>query len=79
MIALAREIGAGVVMDERKGRRVAVMAYGLHVVGTGRILLEAKERGRIGRVRPLVEQMQDAGYYLSMRLKERLFQEAGEA
>jgi uncharacterized protein len=79
VITLARESGAGVVMDERKGRRIAAMAYGLHVVGTGRILLEAKERGLVNHVKPLVEEMHAAGYFLSERIKQHLLREAGEA
>lgn len=78
VITLAKELNIGVLMDERKGRRVAEFAYGLNVLGTGRILLEAKERKLIEQVRPLVEQMQAGGYYLSERLRTGLYRAAGE-
>src|SRR4051812_12221322 len=42
-IALALERSASLVlMDEVKGRRVVRNVYGLHVIGTGRLLVEAK-------------------------------------
>lgn len=78
VITLAKELNIGVLMDERKGRRVAAEAYGLMVIGTGRILLEAKNRRLIGQIRPLVEQMRAGGYYLSERLMRNLCREAGE-
>lgn len=79
VIALASELGIGVLMDERKGRRVASLAYGLPVIGTGRLLIEAKERGFIGAIRPLMDQMRAGGYYLSDRLFQSLCCEAGES
>ena len=78
VITLAKELDIGVLMDDRKGRRVAALAYGLAVIGTGRILLEAKERRLVTEIRPLVEQMRAAGYYLSDRLVHKLYSEAGE-
>lgn len=78
VIALAKELNIAVLMDERKGRRVAAMVYGLPVIGTGRLLIEAKERGMISSVRPLLEQMRSGGYYVSDRLFLGLCREAGE-
>jgi len=78
VIALACEFQCGVLMDERKGRRVASLVYGLQVIGTGRILVEAKERGFVTKIRPLMEQMRAGGYYLSDRLVYALCREVGE-
>jgi len=78
VIALAKELQIGVLMDERKGRRVAALAYGLTVMGTGRLLLEAKERGIVTEIRPLMEKMREGGYYISDRLFENLCRAAWE-
>jgi uncharacterized protein len=78
VIALARELCLPVLMDERKGRKVAVLAFNLAVFGTGRILVEAKRHGLLEQVRPAMEQMRAAGYFLSERLVEYIAREAGE-
>jgi predicted nucleic acid-binding protein len=78
VIALARELSMPILMDERKGRKVAVLAFNLAVFGTGRILVEAKRHGFIDHVRPAMEQMRAAGYFLSERLVLYVAREAGE-
>jgi predicted nucleic acid-binding protein len=67
------------LMDDRRARRVAELAYGLRVKGVAGILVAAKHRGLISAVRPLLEMMQVRGYYLSPRLITRACLEAGEA
>lgn len=79
VIALAKELQIGVLMDERKGRRIATLAYGLTVIGTGRILIEARERGLIAEIRPLMEKLRETGYYISDRLFQNLCRAAGES
>jgi uncharacterized protein len=55
-IALAQNLQPSVLlMDEAKGRQIARHGYGLPVVGTGRILVEAKSAGLIPAVRPFIE------------------------
>lgn len=79
VIALAHRRGARVViLDERRGRRIAEHAYQLHVRGTAGILVAAKRAGHLGLVRPLLEAMVQKGYFLSARLVERACREAGE-
>lgn len=56
------------IIDERKGRRIAGVAYGFRVKGTAGILPAAKQRGLIAEIRPLLEAMRSAGYYLSTGL-----------
>jgi predicted nucleic acid-binding protein len=78
-IALACQTKADrVLMDERKGRRIAQLVYGLNVTGTGGVLLAAKEAGLIKEIRPIMEQMRSHGYYLSKRLVEGICLAAGE-
>lgn len=66
------------LMDDRRARRVAELAYGLRVKGVAGVLVAAKRRGLITAVRPLLEAMRTHGYYLSQRLIERACREAGE-
>ena len=78
-IALALQTKADrVLIDERKGRRVASLVYGLKVTGTGGILLVAKRAGLVKKVGPLMQQMRANGYFLSVRLVEGICQAAGE-
>ncbi|MCA9918665.1 MAG: DUF3368 domain-containing protein [Anaerolineales bacterium] len=65
-IALAVELKANLVLlDEQDGRRAA-QRMGLRPFGVLGILLEAKKRGHVSVVKPLVEELrQTAGFYLS--------------
>lgn len=79
VIALAIERGINrVLIDERKARRVASLAYKLTVVGTGGLLVMAQRAGLIGGVRPLLEEMRQKGYFLSDRLIEAICRECAE-
>jgi predicted nucleic acid-binding protein len=68
-----------VIMDERKGRRIASLVYGFQVKGTGGLLVAAKQRKLITAVRPLLEVMKAKGYFLSTRLMEECLRRAGES
>lgn len=66
------------LMDEARGRRVARDVYGLKVVGTGRILVEAKRAGAVPAVKPLIESIRENGYWLSERIVDEILKQAGE-
>lgn len=79
-IALAVEHSASMVlMDEVKERRVARNVYGLAVIGTGRLLVEAKRAALIPQVRPLLEQMRNNGYWISESIVAEILRTAGES
>jgi predicted nucleic acid-binding protein len=65
-------------MDEARGRRVARDVYGLQVIGTGRVLIEAKRAGLIGQVEPLVSAIREFGYWLSDKIVAEILRQAGE-
>jgi predicted nucleic acid-binding protein len=78
-IELARQLQPAVLlMDEARGRRVARDIYGLQVIGTGRVLIEAKRAGLITQVEPLVSAMREFGYWLSDRIVAEILRQAGE-
>jgi predicted nucleic acid-binding protein len=77
-IALAEEKSVPqVLMDDRKGRRVA-SARGLSVVGTVGVLLMAKSRGLIPSIRSVLEALGAAGIRVSTQLQAEALRIAGE-
>jgi len=79
VITLARSLsGAGIVMDERKGRRLARLVYGLEVKGTCGLLVAAKHRGLVSAVKPLLEGMRAKGYFLGPQLVAECLRQCGE-
>jgi hypothetical protein len=66
------------LIDERKGRRVA-QREGVPVIGLLGVLLEAKRRSFIPSLREAVGKLQTtAGFRISDALMTRLFKESGE-
>ena len=79
-IALARATRARLVLlDDRRARRVARLAYGLKVKGVAGILVQAKRGGFIPEVTASLLELRAQGYYLSDRVIARARREAGEA
>ncbi len=76
-IALALELGEPVLMDERLGRQAAA-AQGIAVIGSAGILLAAKNKKLIRKVRPILESWQEFGYFLSPALVATVLQRARE-
>lgn len=76
-IARAREIGAGLLMDDRAAVLHA-RASGLKVIGTLGILILAKRRGLLPAVHPLIDQMRDGGHYLGDTAVRAALNAAGE-
>lgn len=78
-IALTIEYRADLLlMDERRGRRVAV-EFGLRVVGTLAVLVAAKERGFVTAVAPLIDEMTQSGSFrVADDLRVRVLRAAGE-
>jgi uncharacterized protein len=62
-IALAKEQGVALLVDEREARREA-LHQGIAVMGSLRVLREAKTRGIIPRVRPVLDELIAAGMYI---------------
>ena len=79
VIGLARELNADCVLfDERKARKVARTVYGLHVIGSARVLVEAKKRGLLDNVGTALQAMRDGGYWISDSIVDIALRHAGE-
>jgi len=77
-IALATEIpDALLIMDDTEGRRVA-RSLGLSLTGLLGVLVEAKVRGMIREIKPLLAQMVDAGFWLNDEMLRRVLESVGE-
>lgn len=78
VLALAEERRARlVIIDERRGRRYA-RRMGFPLTGTFGVLLLARERGLVPTA-PLIDELQEAGFYVSQDLVAEMLRLAGEA
>ena len=78
-IVLATQKGSRfLIIDDKRGRAVA-KSRGLRIVGTGGLLLAAKQRGILPGLAPILEQLTAIEYHLSPRLRKELLILAGEA
>jgi predicted nucleic acid-binding protein len=79
VIALAIELQADLVLlDERKGRTIA-SRMGLKLVGLLGPLIEAKHKGLIPAIGPVMDDLiKKAGFWISPNLYNRVLREAGE-
>ncbi|MDD5008314.1 MAG: DUF3368 domain-containing protein [Syntrophorhabdaceae bacterium] len=79
VIQLASDVKTDfVLIDERKARRIARSMYGLKVVGTARILVEAKRKGIVKSVKNLLNEMRAGGYWIGDNIVQQILREAGE-
>ncbi|MGC9444930.1 MAG: DUF3368 domain-containing protein [Candidatus Methanospirareceae archaeon] len=77
-IALAEELKTNIVLiDDLKARKIAKLR-GLNVIGTLGILLDAKDRGIIVEIRPLLEELMKKRIRISKELYDRTLELAHE-
>lgn len=76
-IAAARARGAGLLMDDRAGRRIA-RELGIPTIGALGVLLLGKRRGRLTEIRPRVERLLASGYFLGGAVVDDALTLAGE-
>ncbi len=78
-IILARELDADLVLiDERAATRKA-RGIGLQTTGTLGVLLMAKNKGLVGRIKPLLDGLRRAGFRMGDDLYHQVSDSAGEA
>ncbi len=78
-IALASDLGESVLLliDDHAGRQAA-RKLGVPVTGLLGLLLLAKEKGLVNRVGSLIEELREAGYWLSDEIAKIAMELAGE-
>lgn len=77
-IVLANSINANlIIIDERKARRIA-RDIGLNVTGTLGILVEAKRRGLIKELKPLLDKLIENDIRISKKLYKDILKLANE-
>jgi len=67
-----------VLIDELKARKIARKIYGLEVIGSARILVEAKRGGFLNNVSNELKAMREAGYWLSDAIVDAALRQAQE-
>jgi predicted nucleic acid-binding protein len=78
VLALALEQpGSQAILDDLDARRCAI-SLGLSTQGTLGLMLVAKQLGLIAEVRPVIDRLRRAGFYMSQNLAERVLRAAGE-
>jgi predicted nucleic acid-binding protein len=79
VIVLARLHSADfVLIDEQKARKIARTIYGLRVMGSARILVEAKRHGMLENVAVALRAMREQGYWIHDAIVQYALKEAGE-
>ena len=76
-ISLAKSLGCGVLIDERRGRNAA-LRYGLPLFGVLGVLLQSKRIGSLEAVAPLLQRIQNNGYRISPLLIDAALKMANE-
>lgn len=76
-IALAKQKKSTLLIDERKGRNVAIN-HDLSVIGTAAILIKAKNQNVISQVKPMLEKLVTHGYRFSPHLIEEILRRCNE-
>ena len=71
------KLNCAVLIDERLGRKIA-RSNAIPVVGVMGVLLQAKEKGKINAIKPLITQLLKHDYRLSERVIELVLQRAEE-
>jgi predicted nucleic acid-binding protein len=77
VIALALELQIPALLDEARGRSVALQLR-VRVIGVVGSLVRAKQRKLIPRVEPLLNELELSGFWVSPRLRELALKTTGE-
>jgi predicted nucleic acid-binding protein len=76
-IALARQQGRRIILDDLRARKVAKL-LGVSSLGTIGVLIKAKGSGLITDLKPLLDELESKGFYMSADLKQMALRIAGE-
>ena len=78
VIIPAEELKANtIIMDDRLGRKIARLR-GFIVIGTLRLLVIAKDKGIITEVKPLLNKLKEAGFWVSDSVYKDILRQSNE-
>jgi predicted nucleic acid-binding protein len=78
-IALALELPADLLLMDERLARIEANRFGIRFIGTLGVLIEAKARGHLQEVTPVLDELRiKAGFHVSEALRARVLQQAGE-
>jgi hypothetical protein len=77
-IALALELSDSLLLVDERAARDLARARGVRVLGSLGVLLEAKRRGRLPTVQPLLDSLRASGFWLDARTYSAVLEMAGE-
>jgi predicted nucleic acid-binding protein len=77
-IALAQELAADLLLIDEHLGRAAATRLGVRIIGLLGVLIEAKHRGLIQEIKPLVDTLMSLGFHVKQDLYQRVLQAAGE-
>lgn len=78
-IWLATDRKAELILSDDRQARLTAERLGFRIQGTLGILVEAKSRGLLPTLAPLLDQLREKGVWLSRELLDRILWETGEA
>ncbi len=70
-ISLAVKINRPLLIDERKGR-IAAKQQDVNIIGTGGVLIAAKQQQIISKIQPVLDDLIQSGYRISDRLRAQI-------
>ena len=77
-IVLAKETEADlIILDDEKAREIAE-AEGLKVAGLISFVIRAKQKGKLKEVRPIIDKLQQKGFFISKELHKYALKNVGE-
>jgi predicted nucleic acid-binding protein len=76
-IALAAQRKCRVILDDHRARSVATR-IGVEMIGTVGILLQAKRAGLVSEVGPLLDSLNQVGFRVDTRLRQKALELANE-
>jgi len=77
-IVLATELDADLLLVDERAATSKARNLGLTTIGTLGVLLMAKERGSLAAIKPVIDDLQRAGFHMSDSLYNRVLASAGE-
>lgn len=75
---LATELRSGLLLVDERAATAKARNLGLTTIGTLGVLLMAKEQGNLTAIKPVIDDLQRAGFHMSDSLYYRVLASAGE-